>query len=267
LHDVDHGDASVVPPGMKGKKFSYTMAIDPKNMPSVEIKAYDEWNNIGTLKLKLVYLAGNQSIEVVNPQQETSESEKTSIRIQFKAWFDIASYKIENNLTEIVNRRNVTSGIGELITEEISLVAGFNQISISATSKTGERYSKTLTVNRKLTGLAPPIAANPLQSSSRSKGIEPQKWAVVIGISKYLDPNIPPLKFADADARAYAEFLQTPEGGGFEPDHMRVLINEDATVANVKDAMYNFLLQAIVLLFILRATAPPIRCVSTNFIF
>jgi uncharacterized caspase-like protein len=246
LFDLEPTEVSLVPPRMKGKKFKYTLAVDPLNLPLVEIKAFDAWENVGTLRFKLAYLAGNQSIELLNPQQEASESDKSSTRLQFKVWFDIASYKIENNLTEIVNKRNVRANVGDVITEEISLVAGFNQIQITATSKTGERVTKSITINRKL--VSPTIATIPSEQTTptaRKQSIEPQRWAVVIGVSRYADQNIPSLKYADADAQAFAEFLQTPQGGSFEPDHMRVLINEEATIANVKDAMYNFLLQAI----------------------
>ncbi|MBK6996737.1 MAG: hypothetical protein IPH31_18090 [Lewinellaceae bacterium] len=34
--------------------------------------------------------------------------------------------------------------------------------------------------------------------------------AVVIGISDYQDPQIPDLRFADADANAFANFLRSP---------------------------------------------------------
>jgi uncharacterized caspase-like protein len=75
--------------------------------------------------------------------------------------------------------------------------------------------------------------------------VEPQLWAVIVGISEYENKTIPPLHFADADAEAFADFLRKPEGGGFSPDHMRVLVNKDATLANLKIAFVEFLSQAI----------------------
>ena len=73
----------------------------------------------------------------------------------------------------------------------------------------------------------------------------PQQWAVVIGISEYLNPLIKNLSYADRDARDFAEFLKSPAGGGFEPDRMKILLNKDATLQNVKQALYNFLRQTI----------------------
>lgn len=39
-----------------------------------------------------------------------------------------------------------------------------------------------------------------------------QRWAVVIGISqyKYANKGITPLRYADADAKAFYDFLKTP---------------------------------------------------------
>ncbi|TNE59601.1 MAG: tetratricopeptide repeat protein [Bacteroidetes bacterium] len=56
-------------------------------------------------------------------------------------------------------------------------------------------------------------------------------YAVVVGISNYQDAGIPDLRFADNDALAFAGFLQSPAGGSLDGDHLKVLINEQATVA------------------------------------
>jgi len=57
------------------------------------------------------------------------------------------------------------------------------------------------------------------------------KWAVVIGISKFQDPSIN-LKYSRKDAEDFASFL-TKEAH-FAPDHVHVLLDEQATVANIK---------------------------------
>jgi len=66
-----------------------------------------------------------------------------------------------------------------------------------------------------------------------------------VGVSEYQSSGIPSLKYADKDAAAIADFLRKPEGGGYDSDHIRVLLNKDATLTNVKDALINFLAQAI----------------------
>lgn len=69
-------------------------------------------------------------------------------------------------------------------------------------------------------------------------------WAVVIGVSRYqygdqdIDGNhISNLKHAADDAEAMREFLMSPEGGGFQDDHIFSLQDENATKANVTAAL------------------------------
>lgn len=52
------------------------------------------------------------------------------------------------------------------------------------------------------------------------------KWALVIGISKFEDPSID-LKYAAKDAGDFRDFLISEEH--FAPDHVKILLNEDAT--------------------------------------
>lgn len=61
--------------------------------------------------------------------------------------------------------------------------------------------------------------------------------AVVIGISDYQDPAIPDLRFAHRDAGAFADFLRSPAGGALDNDHLKVLINEQATAGRVAEAL------------------------------
>lgn len=56
-------------------------------------------------------------------------------------------------------------------------------------------------------------------------------YAVVVGISDYQDPGIPDLKYADKDAEAFANFLRSDAGGRLDGDHLKVLINEKASMA------------------------------------
>src|SRR5215471_16895162 len=71
-------------------------------------------------------------------------------------------------------------------------------------------------------------------------------YAVVVGISKYLHAGagLQNLKYADRDAQAFLDFLKSPAGGGVRKENVRVLLNEDATVENLRTAFYTFLAQA-----------------------
>jgi hypothetical protein len=59
----------------------------------------------------------------------------------------------------------------------------------------------------------------------------PPAWAVVIGISQYA-PRLSNLQYPDADARLVSQLLQ--EKLGVPGDHLRLLLNSEATVANVE---------------------------------
>lgn len=72
-----------------------------------------------------------------------------------------------------------------------------------------------------------------------------QRYAVVIGISDYKDPKIPDLKYADADAQAFYDFITSPIGGDFRKENVLLLKNDQATLKNVKLAVTNFLKKAI----------------------
>ncbi len=83
--------------------------------------------------------------------------------------------------------------------------------------------------------------------SAQSKGVSPATtnnqqltskfYAVVVGISDYQDPAIPDLKYADKDAEAFANFLRSQAGGKLDADHLKVLINSNATMAQFANAL------------------------------
>jgi tetratricopeptide (TPR) repeat protein len=63
-------------------------------------------------------------------------------------------------------------------------------------------------------------------------------WAVVIGVSNYknLGPN-EQLEFAHRDAADFADFLRSPNGGGFPSNQLTLLTNETATLSAVRSAL------------------------------
>lgn len=53
-----------------------------------------------------------------------------------------------------------------------------------------------------------------------------EKWAVIVGVNEYDDPNILPLKYAVSDAQALYDLLTDPNQGGFERDNV-ILLTDD----------------------------------------
>ena len=67
---------------------------------------------------------------------------------------------------------------------------------------------------------------------------QPQTYALVIGISQYAPgSNLPSLNFAHRDAKEFASFLQTRSGGSVPSENIRLLVNEDATIGAVDNAL------------------------------
>ncbi|MFP3947282.1 MAG: caspase domain-containing protein [Longimicrobiales bacterium] len=71
-----------------------------------------------------------------------------------------------------------------------------------------------------------------------------ERWAVVVGISRYETERIPDLEYARSDAESVREFLTSSGAGPFEEDHILFLSDEEATGAAMREAMFVFLQQA-----------------------
>ncbi|HEY1803066.1 MAG TPA: caspase family protein [Terracidiphilus sp.] len=81
---------------------------------------------------------------------------------------------------------------------------------------------------------APPVKPGPVQ----------QKWALVVGIGRFTDTQIPALHYTDADATAFAAALKDPAIGAFPADHVNVLTDDQATTKNIKEALNSIARQA-----------------------
>ncbi|HEX4286230.1 MAG TPA: caspase family protein [Terracidiphilus sp.] len=81
-------------------------------------------------------------------------------------------------------------------------------------------------------------AAHAQQAAGQLKpGPVQQKWALVIGISRFTDGKVPQLRFTTADANAFAAELQDPAIGRFPAAHVHVLTDEQATTRNIKEGL------------------------------
>ncbi len=72
-----------------------------------------------------------------------------------------------------------------------------------------------------------------------------QLWAVIVGISSY--KNVPPegqLRFAHRDAEELAAFLRSPRGGSFPSNHIKLLLNQDATLSAIRTAIGTWLVRS-----------------------
>jgi hypothetical protein len=89
--------------------------------------------------------------------------------------------------------------------------------------------SRGLMVEEEGTKTPGPPAATP--------GPVEQKWALVVGIGRFTDQNIPRLNYTTADANVFAAQLIDPGIGRFPASHVHVLTDERATTKNIKEEL------------------------------
>jgi uncharacterized caspase-like protein len=64
-----------------------------------------------------------------------------------------------------------------------------------------------------------------------------EKWALVIGISKFSDKHVPHVSYPAKDAQDFANLLKDPTVGRFKPDNVRLLLDDQATTREIKAAL------------------------------
>jgi len=64
-----------------------------------------------------------------------------------------------------------------------------------------------------------------------------EKWALVVGIGKFKQREIDPLKYAAADATAFADWLKNSSYGRFKADHVVTLTDSQATTVAIKEKL------------------------------
>ncbi len=81
------------------------------------------------------------------------------------------------------------------------------------------------------------LTAQPLVTTELPAG-SANTYALIIGVAKYLDPEVPQLQYANRDAQIFADFLKSKAGGSVPKQNIRLLIDSAATTGAVYDAVY-----------------------------
>ncbi len=79
------------------------------------------------------------------------------------------------------------------------------------------------------------VAASREPTARRGRGT----YAIVVGISQYQSPQASQLDYAHRDAQMIYDYLTNPRGGAIPADHIRLLMNAEATVSAIRDAFAN----------------------------
>ncbi len=130
--------------------------------------------------------------------------------------------------------------IEEKFKVDVNLEIGPNEILIEATDTIGQVGRQAFIVHRK-----PPLQPGTTQERELPPPGPPgspvgavqrpgKVYAVIIGIGDYQDDRIPDLRYTVNDARGFYDVLTDPKYGGVKKEHVKLLVDEDATDRNIK---------------------------------
>ena len=124
-----------------------------------------------------------------------------------------------------VEARGVTpaSASGE---KHLTLPAPPHDVEVSILARSGDLVGEAARVRLRYAG----------RKADEAELIKPKLYAVVIGVSDYVEPGLR-LSYAAADARGVAEALQQQKGGLYRDVEVRPLVDRDATRLAVIDAL------------------------------
>lgn len=71
-----------------------------------------------------------------------------------------------------------------------------------------------------------------------------EKYALVVGIGTFKDPQIPKLRYTAKDARDFRDYLVDPQGGRFDPANVELLVDQGATREGILKALQKIFLRA-----------------------
>ena len=70
-----------------------------------------------------------------------------------------------------------------------------------------------------------------------------ETYAIIIGIGNYKDGRVPKLNYARSDAKAFYDLLLNPAHVGLKQENVKLLLDEDATLFNLKNIVISWLFQ------------------------
>jgi hypothetical protein len=123
---------------------------------------------------------------------------------------------------------------------------------------------------RKLGGLfARSRVITPPARGDQPPGPVRQRWALVVGVGRFLH-GVQPLEFASRDAHSYYQFLVDPTRGRFPRENVILLLDENATRANVSQALEQLRRQAgeddLVTVYVSSHGSPPDKRGAVNIV-
>ena len=161
------------------------------------------------------------AIAFIHPRDDNHRSIRDSIRLHCRVWDDrgIADVNITVNGVQVGDKGIGAAGVviehtasTREYTPNITLSPGSNTVRVEAFDTDNLGAEKSITIHYQ-----PP---------------EQAVWVVAIGVDDYQHDGISNLRFAEADAHAFAQYMR--DDFGVPADHVEELCGPMATVQNVK---------------------------------
>jgi tetratricopeptide (TPR) repeat protein len=177
----------------------------------------------------IVNLARDGEYSFTATNIRTAKGSATSVRDIAACELPIADPAVTRSVRELARGAGVALDIADLADDSTRFPALMESL-------------KKIEPRKRLLVLEKAPAAQPSPTAEAPLG---PTYALIVGISKYEKlPRENWLRFADADAQKFGEFVFTPRGGNLQPDRMKLLTNEEATKASVARFIKLFLDEA-----------------------
>jgi hypothetical protein len=163
---------------------------------------------------------------------------------EIKDWRGISSgATIGNSIATLLGASFIAVGVGDTALTSTGFMLGLPMVaSFPIDFMTGAIYTYDKQINANLVKKEREIVYLKTDSTV-FKPTEPTEklakvYAVIVGVSDYHDKKMN-LKYADDDARLFYNFLKSPNGGAVPDQNITLLLNTDATRANIIKAVNN----------------------------
>lgn len=170
-----------------------------------------------------------------SPEEAASAEPKQEVALKEKEQEDPPVEEAPPKEQEIAEK---SEEIAEVETETLSKEETISKTEAAVVSPPVQEEK---VVSQKPDPLSTPVSLPNKPESKEAVSEQPQtiesrkpirdKWALIVGITDFQNPKIPNLRYSSKDATDFYNYLI--KEGNFEPDHVRLLLNEKATQRKV----------------------------------
>ena len=158
---------------------------------------------------------------------------------------DVAGLKSGDILTHFDGKDLAGVAINKFLQEMVGTSTFGSEVSVTV-KRGGQHLSKNMSIGIKPSAIKTEEAQVQTTDLPERNSIKTGAyWAVIIGISNYQDTRIPSLRYASSDAQTFYDWITSKEGGRYAPSRVKLLIDENATGKNIKQALFEWLREAL----------------------